>query len=319
MLSPPEPQLPLELIEAIIFQRWMSPLAPSERIEFMVNSRLVNKAWADLFVYRSLRDIHFPSPGCLAWYFSKTITQRLDAFDLRHQCRSINLDFAPALDTGNSGMLWDEKSVEMLALRLNRRDFPQLKRICLAYCNWIPVASDWTLGWIPNHVEELQCSYHFNQRLPSNIPYLFHSMRNPYPLPSITLPNVRHVYTVGANEGLVLTFLQLCPNTETVEIDEHLLPGVRRQLSPQDLQQAKLRVHSALQQTPFQQGMQNVEVLKQRQRQILGDLLRFDGCRPPSQADENMAYVRNEMHYRQCLKPSFGDKRKLRSCVYFHC
>ncbi|KAK0187249.1 hypothetical protein F5146DRAFT_768531 [Armillaria mellea] len=92
-------KLPPEIIEQIVFSLWSFELTTTERVHLITSSVLVNRAWAELFLRVSWRDVSIPTLSFIM-HFRRLlcgeafITQilNLDQGLPKVLCRSITFD-----------------------------------------------------------------------------------------------------------------------------------------------------------------------------------------------------------------------------------
>jgi hypothetical protein len=243
------PQLPSELIEAIISAAWRMQMSSSERITFMRASMLVNSTWADIFDLVSSRDVYIPS-GAFCDHFIQRLRAQppavvppssyfgwfLDYFQGPSkppiQARSANLACQSiTIRIPNPGVHPEKYKPMHLTMGgvldhlLENLDVwelaPNLRRFSIEYVDtgFDDVFKREGLAALPTQITHLELRYSFNDATPS---WLADSLRKKQ-------ERQRHIKWIarsvtrlsisGAGENTIQDVLRACPNAQILEVD----------------------------------------------------------------------------------------------------
>ncbi|KAK0490310.1 hypothetical protein IW261DRAFT_1587831 [Armillaria novae-zelandiae] len=91
MTTGPNPELPVELVEAVVLEFWCSENSSKDRITFMKSCPLINNLWKDVFARISSRDIYVPTIEYLVYLSTiiRTNSSLIYCSDLLHCTRTI--------------------------------------------------------------------------------------------------------------------------------------------------------------------------------------------------------------------------------------
>jgi hypothetical protein len=225
------PQLPIELIEYIISETWVSPLSAKDRGTLISSSPLVNKTWAAAFANVSLRDVHIPNISYAQQYLRILRNENLvyaEGSQILPDVLCTSLTFT--LDThasalgqhplfikpfGEQDRLGTMLSNTLYAI-YSLSYLPNLRRVSIEYTNWgyNDLFDNFRLSAFPSQVTELEIRFSDRRGIKSTSQqYHRQPGRVPWSLPSVT-----HLLTRGASEEFTADMVAACPNLETLEI-----------------------------------------------------------------------------------------------------
>ncbi|KAJ6580808.1 hypothetical protein B0H19DRAFT_1017280 [Mycena capillaripes] len=247
------PQLPVELLEAIISTAWHMSLSSDERITLMRSSALVNSTWADIFDLISSRDVYIPSAAFCDHFIqrlrdqtpavppSSSVIERFLRFrrpskpstplirrSANLACRSLtiqiaNVDIHP--DKNSRMRLPMGATLDDLLENLDARALaPNLRRLSIEYLDagFEDVFQRAGLAALPTQITHLDLRYSFSAETPL---WLAESLRKKQErLRHIgwIARSVTHLSIVGAGENTVQDALRVCPNIQVLEVDSSL-------------------------------------------------------------------------------------------------
>ncbi|KAJ7167555.1 hypothetical protein C8R46DRAFT_1218492 [Mycena filopes] len=192
------PQLPVELLQQIIYAAWNLPLSSAERISFMRASPLVNSTWAELFQAEWTRDVYIPSAA-----FAEHLIRRLRDEPAALANPSVHPDQNARIRLPMGAVL-DE-----LLENLDARSLaPNLRRLSIEYIDagFDDVFQRVGLAALPPQVTHLDLRYTFSPGMPS---WLLASMRE----------KQREKQTLKDRDSIVRDVLAACLNTDVLEVD----------------------------------------------------------------------------------------------------
>jgi hypothetical protein len=249
------PQLPAELMEAIISAAWRLPMSSNERILFMRASALVNSTWADVFDLVSSRDVYIPSgqfcdhfiqrlrtgtqPPAVAppysyfgWFFdyfrgpvSKPSIEQARSANLA--CQSITIQITnPAKCIGQkSGSPMRLPMSGVLDHLLENIDVwsltPNLRRLSIEYVDagFEDIFKRAGLAALPTQLTHLDLRYAFNDATPGWFVDSLRMRQERQRWIWWIAPFVTRLSVSGAGENTVQDVLRVCPNAQILEVD----------------------------------------------------------------------------------------------------
>ncbi|KAI0051034.1 hypothetical protein FA95DRAFT_1461827, partial [Auriscalpium vulgare] len=237
------PILPIEIMEHILALAWHSPTTGSARITMQHTLPLVSHAFLAIYNRLSLTDVHLTSADhCYNYLHALATRPAADASrarlalpyfaDANARCRSItfHIPAPPSAEPGGGAVHIYRESDPMgqaLSATLARiRELgyvPGLARVAVVYSDWgyNDIFDHNRLLYLPESVHSLELRFAFNA---STDPRVIQGLSARYfgrpRLSGWAMPGVRHLRLVGACPDLAIDTAQVCPNVETIELDE---------------------------------------------------------------------------------------------------
>ncbi|KAJ7143323.1 hypothetical protein C8R43DRAFT_1199327 [Mycena crocata] len=235
------PQLPVELMEKIIFTAWHLPLTSEERITLIRSSALVNFTWADIFDLISSRDVYIPSSAFCDHFLQRLRVQSpevpapsyIGSF-LRHfrkptkitqrpanlACQSIsiriaNVDVHPDKNGRMRlpmGAVLDELLENLDAHALA----PNLRRLTIDYLDagFDDVFQRAGLAALPSQITTLELHYSFSADVPAWLIKALQEKQEKQRHIGWISRSVTNLFVSGAGENTVRDIARACPNAQ---------------------------------------------------------------------------------------------------------
>lgn len=226
----PRLAIPLEILDRIISQIWLSPLSTEDRIALMTSSVMVSHAWSNVFDHISSKDVYIPRPSYLPQFFRLTRrdTQTRERSPRELLCRSIHLSVEnssvhPPCPADHRQCTGATVALALLVSTLSsyHGGFPNLRILSFAFLNmnFYDVLTYYRFFRFPGQVTDLELSFSFD---PATPPWLLKGLRSAqarrgclYPF----IPSVRRLAVVGASDAFITDMTRTCNNLDTLEMD----------------------------------------------------------------------------------------------------
>ncbi|KAJ7867589.1 hypothetical protein B0H13DRAFT_1511944, partial [Mycena leptocephala] len=224
------PQLPAELMEAIISAAWRLPMSSNERILFMRASALVNSTWADVFDLVSSHDVYIPSGQFCDHFIQRLRTGTQPPAQARSAnlaCQSITIQITnPAKCIGQkSGSPMRLPMSGVLDHLLENIDVwsltPNLRRLSIEYVDagFEDIFKRAGLAALPTQLTHLDLRYAFNDATPGWFVDSLRMRQKRQRWIWWIAPFVTRLSVSGAGENTVQDVLRVCPNAQILEVD----------------------------------------------------------------------------------------------------
>ncbi|KAI0073266.1 hypothetical protein K474DRAFT_1666819 [Panus rudis PR-1116 ss-1] len=225
--------LPVEIIEKIVTETWLSPMSNGERTSLFVSLCLVNHTWLETFVRIFLKDVHILSPSFaeryIALFREKSRDETDEAYLLsgisataNRACRTItfrieqdlaNPSFtAPTRNSrlANNGHAPADTISDLLHTISSLNYLPNLRHVTVEYVNgsFDDLFDHARLLSFPSQVTHLSLNYLHPKQKPSD--------RLSFPL--WKMPNVRTLCLSGMPTAYVTALIATCPNINHLEL-----------------------------------------------------------------------------------------------------
>ncbi|KAJ6580754.1 hypothetical protein B0H19DRAFT_1251054 [Mycena capillaripes] len=246
------PQLPVELLEAIISTAWHMPLLSNKRTTLMRSSALVNSTWADIFDLISSRDVYIPSAAFCDHFIQRLrdqpptvapspsiIGRFLARFRGRSNipttgkaprsanlaCQSITIQIANTdIHPNKNGRVRLPMGAVLDDLLENldvRSLAPNLRRLSIEYLDagFEDIFQRAGLAALPTQITHFELRYSFSAQMPS---WLIESLRKKQERQrhiGWIARSISHLSIIDAGQSTVEDALWACPNTQKLEVD----------------------------------------------------------------------------------------------------
>ncbi|THU97787.1 hypothetical protein K435DRAFT_777860 [Dendrothele bispora CBS 962.96] len=229
------PDLPVEIVEAIISTLWYSDdLLLKDRIIFMKSSVLVNSSWALLFIRVSAKDVHIPSPSYATKFLNilrgESVLYNACGVGLHnHFTRSITFQYEGDPDK----MMVKRAYSHPMALAILSvfhvlfiptsftERLPNLRRISieLVNCTLDDFFSRIKFFMFPRQVTHFDLRFEYSPCVDSKDLFEIQGSEEPVGLVPGSVPNLKHLSLYGATKVVLQELLWACSNLETLETD----------------------------------------------------------------------------------------------------